>query len=61
MRGFAAAVRAAGCGRVLEERHIPAVRLEIVIGDVVVRTDAAIAAVSGDPAPCEGHDDRSWC
>ncbi len=26
----------------LEERHIPAVKLEIVIGDVVVRTDAAI-------------------
>ena len=26
----------------LEKRHIPAVKLEIVIGDVVVRTDAAI-------------------
>jgi hypothetical protein len=26
----------------LEERHIPTVKLEIAIGDVVVRTDAAI-------------------
>ncbi|MCA1458829.1 transposase [Bradyrhizobium sp. BRP22] len=26
----------------LEERHVPAVKLEIAIGDVVVRTDAAI-------------------
>jgi transposase len=26
----------------LEERHVPAIKLEITIGDVVVRTDAAI-------------------
>jgi len=26
----------------LEERHVPAIKLEIAIGDVVVRTDAAI-------------------
>lgn len=26
----------------LEERHVPAIQLEIAIGDVVVRTDAAI-------------------
>ncbi|XIA63653.1 hypothetical protein ACFIOY_32020 [Bradyrhizobium sp. TZ2] len=26
----------------LEERHVPAVKLEVAIGEVVVRTDAAI-------------------
>ncbi|MEH6953088.1 transposase (plasmid) [Nitrobacter sp. NHB1] len=26
----------------LDERHVPAVKLEIAIGDIVVRTDAAI-------------------
>jgi transposase len=29
----------------LEERHVPAIKLEIAIGDVVVRTDAAIDGV----------------
>lgn len=26
----------------LEERHVPAIKLEIAIGDVVLRTDTAI-------------------
>src|SRR4029450_4222463 len=31
-----------GVAGALEERHVPTVKLEIAIGDVVVRTDAAI-------------------
>ncbi|WOH54853.1 MULTISPECIES: hypothetical protein [unclassified Bradyrhizobium] len=37
MRSLAVDILAAGCGRPSEERHDPAIKVEIAIGDVVVR------------------------
>ncbi|WP_409190554.1 IS66 family insertion sequence element accessory protein TnpB [Bradyrhizobium sp. RDM4] len=42
MRGVAADIAPLVVEGALEERHVPAIKLEIAIGDVVVRTDTAI-------------------
>ncbi|UFW45163.1 hypothetical protein [Bradyrhizobium sp. WSM471] len=41
VRGLAVDIRAAGLGKRVGGGHVPAIKLEIAIGDVVLRTDTA--------------------
>ncbi|MDH2348130.1 hypothetical protein [Bradyrhizobium sp. SSUT77] len=44
VRGVAADIRTLVVESALEERQVPAIKLEIAIGDVVLRTDMTIDA-----------------